>query len=216
LENRGKNYEKYIEKATTPHTAAANMDEVKVDVTGEMNVPKQEPKTQFDFSNLTQFQNIPSPLELVHLTRKYIRPWSVFLNTSNFKTAASMPRLTSRFVRNLSYFQSNYIIIFIVLMIYCLITSPLVLIVLIGVAYACHRIRKAQPSLALFGYQLTANHQIMAVNAASLPILFLVGAGAALFWTLGASCFVISCHAIFYNIDGIVTEENEGFLSEVV
>lgn len=75
----------------------------------------------------------------------------------------------------------------------------------------------------------------MALNVASVPILFLVGAGSALFWTLGkllkncnetvsnflssfigASCFVISLHAIFYNIDAIVTEESEGFLSEVV
>jgi len=47
-------------------------------------------------------------------------------------------------------------------------------------------------------------------------VLFLVGAGAVLFWTLGASCFVIAMHAIFYNIDAIVTEENEGFLAQVV
>ena len=33
---------------------------------------------------------------------------------------------------------------------------------------------------------------------------------------LGASCFVVSLHAIFYNIDAIVTEEAEGFLAEVV
>ncbi|XP_075147201.1 prenylated Rab acceptor protein 1-like [Haematobia irritans] len=96
------------------------MEETKIDVSGDMNVPKTEPKSQFDFSNFTQFQKIPSPLELIQLTRKYIRPWSEFLKTDNFKTAASMPRLTSRFVRNLDYFKSNYIFVFFVLMIYCL------------------------------------------------------------------------------------------------
>ncbi|XP_013108170.1 prenylated Rab acceptor protein 1 [Stomoxys calcitrans] len=192
------------------------MDETKIDMSGDMNVPKTPTKSQFDFSSFTQFQKIPTPLELIQLTRQYIRPWSEFLKTDNFKSAASMPRLTSRFVRNLDYFKSNYIFVFIVLMIYCLITSPLILIVLAGVAFASHKVKKAQAPVSVFGHQLSTAHQIMALNIASVPILFLVGAGAALFWTLGASCFVIALHAIFYNIDGIVTEETEGFLSEVV
>lgn len=191
-------------------------DEVKVEISGEMTVPKEQHRPQFDFSSFANFQRIPSPMDVIQLTRKYIRPWSEFINTANFKTAASMPRLTNRFVRNISYFQSNYIFIFVLLMIYCLITSPLLLIVLGAVAYASHKIKKAQMPITIFGQQLGTNQQIMAINFASVPILYLVGAGAALFWTLGASCFVISLHAVFYNIDAIVTEENEGFLSEVV
>ncbi|XP_067633035.1 prenylated Rab acceptor protein 1 [Eurosta solidaginis] len=194
----------------------STMDEVKVEISGDMNVPDDQQKPSFDFSSFTNFQNIPSPLELLQLIRRSIRPWSEFVNTANFKTAASMPRLTNRFVRNISYFQSNYIFIFVILMIYCLITSPLILVVLVAVAFASHRIKKAQTPVSIFGHQVTTNHQIMAVNIASVPILFIAGAGAALFWTLGASCFVISLHAIFYNIDAIVTEENEGFLAEVV
>ncbi|XP_036345352.1 prenylated Rab acceptor protein 1-like [Rhagoletis pomonella] len=192
------------------------MDEVKVDVSGEMNVPKEQQKSQFDFKSFWTLQKIPSPLEIVQLTRKYIRPWSEFMNTANFKAAASMPRLTSRFIRNITYFQSNYIFIFVILMIYCLITSPLILLVLAAVGFVSHRIKKTQAPVSIFGHQLSTNHQIMVVNIASAPILFIAGAGAALFWTLGASCFVISLHAIFYNIDAIVTEENEGFLAEVV
>lgn len=190
--------------------------EVKVEISGEMNVPSEQQKLQFDFSSFTNFQKVPSPMDLIQLTRKYIRPWSEFINTANFKTAASMPRLTNRFVRNISYFQSNYIFIFVLLMIYCLITSPLLLLILGAVAYGSHKIKKAQMPITIFGQQLGTNQQIMVVNFASVPILYLAGAGAALFWTLGASCFVISLHAVFYNIDAIVTEENEGFLSEVV
>lgn len=33
---------------------------------------------------------------------------------------------------------------------------------------------------------------------------------------LGASCFLISLHASFYNIDAVVTEDMEGFLAETV
>uniref|UniRef100_D3TMZ2 PRA1 family protein n=2 Tax=Glossina TaxID=44049 RepID=D3TMZ2_GLOMM len=192
------------------------MEEVKVDISGDMNVPLTGTKSQFDFASLNQWQKLPSPMEILQLVRKSIRPWSEFINTSNFKTAASMQRLTARFVRNLDYFKSNYIFVFIVLMIYCLITSPLILLVLVAVAVASHKIRQLQASVSIFGHQLNTSHQIMAINIASLPILFLVGAGSALFWTLGASCFVISLHAFFYNIDAIVTEDTEGFLAEVV
>ncbi|KAI9582718.1 hypothetical protein GQX74_011935 [Glossina fuscipes] len=161
------------------------MEEVKVDISGDMNVPLTSTKSQFDFASLNQWQKLPSPMEILQLVRKSIRPWSEFINTSNFKTAASMQRLTARFVRNLDYFKSNYIFVFIVLMIYCLITSPLILLVLVAVAAASHKIRQLQASVSIFGHQLSTSHQIMAINIASLPILFLVGAGSALFWTLG-------------------------------
>lgn len=184
------------------------------DVTGNMSVPT--PESRFDFSSFTQFRKLPSPTELIQITRKYVRPWTEFLNTSNFKTVPSMPRLSSRIMRNLSYFQSNYICVFIVLMIYCLITSPLILIVLVAAAYGSHKVKQSRAQVTFCGYPLTTKQQVMAVNMLSAPILFLVGAGSALFWTLGASCFVIALHSIFYNIDAIVTEDAEDFLSEVV
>ena len=56
---------------------------------------------------------------------------------------------------------------------------------LAGVAYASNKVRKAQTPVSVFGHQLSTSHQIMALNIASVPILFLVGAGSALFWTLG-------------------------------
>jgi len=68
----------------------------------------------------------------------------------------------------------------------------------------------------LMGHSLSPKQQIVGLNLLAAPLLFLAGAGAVLFWTLGASCFVIFMHAVFYNIDAIVTEENEGFLSQVV
>lgn len=37
-----------------------------------------------------------------------------------------------------------------------------------------------------------------------------------LFSIVGASTFIIAVHAIFYNIDAIVTEEHEGFLTETM
>ncbi|XP_060652542.1 prenylated Rab acceptor protein 1 [Drosophila nasuta] len=172
--------------------------------------------TKWDLQNIPSLQNLPSPLELIHTVRRSLRPWTVFFNIGNFKTAVSMQRLNNRIMRNLSYFQSNYIFVFIVLMIYCLITSPLTLFVVAGVAYGCHRIRTKNSNVTLLGHTISPKQQIVGINLCAAPLLFLVGAGAVLFWTLGASCFVIFMHAIFYNIDAIVTEENEGFMSQVV
>lgn len=158
---------------------------------------------------------IPSIKEALLITKKNIRPWSEFFNTNNYKTT-SVQRISGRFIRNLAYFQSNYLCIAMFFMIYCLITSPLLLIVLAGSLYLCYRLRKANTNFTLFGRQLNSNQQCIALNVACIPILYIVGVGAAMFWTIGASCFVVSLHAVFYNIEAVVTEDTEGFLSEVV
>lgn len=96
-------------------------------------------------------------------------------------------------------------------------TSPLILIVLCGTFYLSYKIKQgALPAVSLFGRQLNTNQLCLLVNIASIPVLFLCGAGSALFWVLGASVFVISLHAAFYNIDAVVTEEAETFLDEIV
>lgn len=106
--------------------------------------------------------------------------------------------------------QSSNIIYFVRL------TSPLILIVIAGVAYACHRIRAAATPVQLWfvpNRTLTTGQQCAAVSVASVPLLYLAGAGSAMFWVMGASWFFVSAHAIFYNIDAIVTEdETDGFV----
>ena len=52
------------------------------------------------------------------------RPLSIFVNTSNFKVPQKSG-LTKRLQRNVSFFRSNYVVVFLVLVLYCLITWPL-------------------------------------------------------------------------------------------
>ncbi|XP_055641113.1 prenylated Rab acceptor protein 1 [Toxorhynchites rutilus septentrionalis] len=191
--------------------------DVHIDMSGDMEPPKQESKSLFNVSTFTNFSaRIPSLWEFLRITRQNVRPWSEFLQTANFKTVANVPRLTNRIIRNLGYFQSNYLFVFLGLIVYCLLTSPLILIVLGCVFYACYRIKQANAPVAFFSRQLNTNQQCIAVNVAAIPVLYLAGAGAVMFWVLGASFFVISLHAAFYNIDAIVTEDTETFLSETV
>ncbi|KAH8400665.1 hypothetical protein KR009_000217 [Drosophila setifemur] len=187
-------------------------------LSGNMNAgpPSTGGRSSVDWQSLPSLTNLPSPMEVIQMVRNSLKPWSVFFNINNFKTAVSMQRLNNRVLRNLSFFQANYVFIFFVLMIYCLITAPLILLVIVAAAVGCHKLRSRNTNYIVMGHQLTPSQQIIVVNMAAMPVLFLVGAGSVLFWTLGASCFVIALHTIFYNIDAVVTEENDGFLAEVV
>lgn len=64
--------------------------------------------------------NVPSISELLREVRQTIRPWSEFCNYQNFRTIVNLQRLSSRILRNLAYFQMNYLIVCCVLILYCL------------------------------------------------------------------------------------------------
>lgn len=172
--------------------------------------------SMYPFSFLSSPQ-VPNVMEILREARKNLRPWSEFINWNNFKTAANIHRLTNRLMRNVVYFQSNYMCVFLGLFVYCLLTSPLILIVLGCIMYVCYKLKQKNQNVTFFQREINTNQQCIAVHCAAIPILYLAGAGAAIFWVIGASFFFISVHAVFYNIDAIVTEESEvPFLAEVI
>jgi len=151
--------------------------------------------------------------EFYSKSKENIRPWSTFFASSRFKTPMSAQRLPRRIVKNVEYFQSNYILVFAVLFLYCLITSPLLLIALFAkfcVLYWLH-LRNQTSRVVVFGHSLTLIQQYCIVGLVFLPIFYIVGAGAALFWVLGASCFLIMVHASFYDVQSILEPEDESF-----
>lgn len=62
----------------------------------------------------------PAAKEWFGQRRENIRQWTVFVNTGNFRTPSSIPRLSKRVMRNVEYFQSNYFFVFLGLLAYCL------------------------------------------------------------------------------------------------
>lgn len=76
-------------------------------------------------------------------------------------------------------------------------TSPLILIVLGAVFYACYKIKKINTPVTLFKKELNTNQQCILVNCASVPVLYICGAGAAIFWVLGASVFLYHYMLLF-------------------
>ncbi|XP_071034539.1 prenylated Rab acceptor protein 1 isoform X2 [Parasteatoda tepidariorum] len=145
------------------------------------------------------------------LTRKdRIRPWSQFLDFKMFHIPNSFPRCTSRVVKNVEYFQSNYIIIFIGLIVYCILTSPLLLIAIAAFLGSCYIIKLKNDSreIVLFGQKMTLAHQYALVSLISFPLFYLAGAGQVVFWILGASFFVIMLHATLYSIEQSPKDED--------
>merc|ERR1711872_646821 len=55
--------------------------------------------------------------------RANLRPVGTFFNTANFQVPPSAGRLSKRLIKNVDYFQSNYVLVFLVLVLYCLISS---------------------------------------------------------------------------------------------
>jgi len=184
------------------------MDQITVDVSGEMSPPPVQPKLGV-YSYLQLPNEFPNPQDWITKQRQNIRPWLLFVQTSNFKPPPSVPRLSKRIMRNIEYFQSNYVFVFLGLFLYCLITSPLVLIAIAGSFYAGYKLSKRhqEKKFILFNRELTLAQQYGLVAICSFPVYYLVGAHAALFWVLGASFVVITLHAAFYNIDALAPDE---------
>merc|ERR1712066_283756 len=64
--------------------------------------------------------------------RANLRPVGTFFNTANFQVPPSAGRLSKRLGEDVDYFQSNYVLVFLILVLYCFIASPLLLIVIAG------------------------------------------------------------------------------------
>ena len=52
--------------------------------------------------------------------RQNLKPWMLFFQASKFKVPNSLPRMTAGAIKNIDNFQSNYLCIFVILIIYCL------------------------------------------------------------------------------------------------
>jgi len=187
--------------------------------------PEKQPLEDVSFDK--EEMSIPAQLsvaqpvvkEWISKRRQTLRPVSVFCNTKNFQLAPSASRLTKRVVKNIDYFQSNYVLVFLVLVIYCLVSSPLLLIVIAGAGGACYGLSKKnkERKFSIAGHEISLAQQFGLVAGLSIPFFLWAGAGSVVFWVLGASMFCITLHAAFYNYDALeVPEDTEQLVGTIV
>lgn len=149
--------------------------------------------------NLTQM----SPREFLKARWSTMQSWGSFIDTSRMVLPVSIQQWSKRLVENLKHFQSNYFGLVLILCLYSIFTSPLLLLVMgaiVGAGYIL-TLKNAERPLKVFGRKLNLGQQYAALGLCSLPLLYLVGAGAVVFWVIGASLFVITLHASVYDIE---------------
>nr|XP_006641596.2 PREDICTED: prenylated Rab acceptor protein 1 isoform X2 [Lepisosteus oculatus] len=147
--------------------------------------------------------------EWLERRRAAMRPWAGFVDQRRFSKPRNFGDLCQRVVRNLDTYQSNYTFIFLGLILYCIISSPLLLLALavfVGAFYVIH-LKSLEKKLVLFGREVTGGHQLALAGAVSFPVFWLAGAGAAVFWVLGATLAVIGSHAAFRELENGDLEE---------
>merc|ERR1712223_438529 len=151
--------------------------------------------------------------------RESLRPVGTFFNTSNFQVPPSAGRLSKRLYKNVEYFQSNYMLVFLVLVLYCLISSPLLLLVIAAAGGASYYAssKNSERKLAIAGKEVSLAQQYGMISVCSIPFFLWAGAGGIVFWVLGASMFFITAHAAFYNYDALdVAEDQEQLVGAIV
>jgi hypothetical protein len=99
-------------------------------------IPSQEPMGELDGAinslavsakyNLTQL----SPKQLIISRWRLMKSWGAFIDTNKMVFPIAINQWSRRLIKNLQYFQSNYLCVFIILFIYCILTSPLLLLAL--------------------------------------------------------------------------------------
>ncbi|XP_069497026.1 prenylated Rab acceptor protein 1 [Ambystoma mexicanum] len=147
--------------------------------------------------------------EWIERRRTTIRPWSNFVDQKRFTKPKNFGVFCKRLVKNVEHFQSNYVFVFLGLIVYCIITSPMLLIALAIFFGACYIIylRTQQSKMILFGREMTTAHQYGIAGGVSLPFFWVAGAGSAVFWVIGATLVIIGSHAAFHELEGCDTED---------
>jgi anoctamin-1 len=59
------------------------------------------------------------PQEWIKTRRESLKPWNEFISFGKFKKPTGVGHVSSRLVKNIAYFQTNYLFVFVFLAIYC-------------------------------------------------------------------------------------------------
>ncbi|XP_047514728.1 prenylated Rab acceptor protein 1 isoform X1 [Pieris napi] len=186
-------------------------ENVNIDLAGEINATTEKKGFQKyvkDLDLLLQHVRSGAAPALVMGVLSSRRPWTQFVATDNFKAPASIPRLSRRFYRNIDHFQANYLMIFLGLFAYCLITTPLLLIAMAASFFGYKKLTSGPNTWKIGNWELTKTQQYAAAVGCSTLIMWLAGAGAVLFWVLGATVTVVALHASFFDAETLALSDD--------
>ncbi|CAH2268771.1 prenylated Rab acceptor protein 1 isoform X2 [Pararge aegeria] len=180
-------------------------ESVNIEISGEIPNASTE---KIGLQKLLQYARSGAVPALMMRVLNKRQPWTQFIATENFKVPTSVPRISRRFYKNLQHFQANYLIIFLGLFIYCLITSPFLLFAVVVSSYCIKKYFNGHKSFKIGGWELPKIHQVALVSVVLTILFVLADAQAVLFWILGTTVTIVGFHAIFYDADALPSIED--------
>ncbi|TKA52185.1 hypothetical protein B0A53_05029 [Rhodotorula sp. CCFEE 5036] len=109
---------------------------------------------------------------------------------------ADMGVATQRIKYNVNYFSGNYILLFLLLAVYSLLTNPLLLIAIAFLIGGYIGINRFIPEPVQFGSTtVEPKHLYMVLLIVGIPILWIAAPIASFFWLVGSSSVLILSHA---------------------
>jgi len=139
-----------------------------------------------------------------------IRPLGEFFDLKRISKPANFSEVQSRASYNLSYFASNYAVLFVILSIYSLLTNLLLLFVIGIVVGGMWGIGKlAGRDLELGPIRATPSQLYTTLLVVAIPLGFIASPFSTVLWLIGASGVTILGHASFMDkpIENAFSEE---------
>ncbi|KAI6222021.1 Prenylated Rab acceptor protein 1 isoform X2 [Aphelenchoides besseyi] len=133
-----------------------------------------------------------------------LKPWSEFFNTKKFNVPSST-NFMSRLQHNLSYFFSNYLCVFIGLLIYCVLTSFVLLLTVIALGGLFYSIRQRTSK----GPVVPASLLYTLALVICIPLFAIADVGQVVYWVFGSSVLVIFLHSVLYDGEELPGQEFE-------
>ncbi|KAG0052283.1 hypothetical protein BGZ83_002789 [Gryganskiella cystojenkinii] len=127
-----------------------------------------------------------------------LRPMAEFFDVNRFSKPTGLASVTSRFNYNLSYFQGNYMLMFLGITAYSILTNVM-LMVSVGVAVGgTYYISKVPPEGVVIGTNTYTRSQLQTgLMCISVPLFFFSSTIGTIFYIIGASAVTILGHAAF-------------------
>ncbi|KAJ5650066.1 prenylated rab acceptor 1 [Penicillium longicatenatum] len=155
-----------------------------------------------------RFNNIRSQ----SLTTRFanLRPISEFLDVKRLSKPANFGEVQSRVNYNLSYFSSNYAVVFVMLSIYSLLTNPVLLFVIILVTCSLYGIGKLGGRDLDLGFRRFNTSQLYtALLCVAVPLGLWASPFSTVLWLIGATGVTVFGHAAFLDkpIENAFSEE---------
>jgi len=153
-----------------------------------------------------------TPLRVFAELRQRLRPWiAEFFLFKKFGLPPNVVSIAPRIKRNLQYFLTNYLCLFLVLLVYCILTSILMLVTLLvlgGLFYTIYQ-RTQKGPVVISGFELPPSLLYTLALLVCFPLFAFADVGGVMYWVIGSSIFLILAHAFFYSSEEVPGAEFE-------